>query len=97
MEWERPPDRICEVLRQGATTIVNNPQPWLDELDEAILSAANMEEVANDPVLAAGLRRVIHSYVLHWAAETVRDPGAQVPANVGPEALGLARDLLRRG
>src|SRR5246127_5408885 len=97
MEWQRPPERICELLRQGATTVVNNPQPWLDELDEATLSAPNMKEVADDPVLAAGLRRVIRSNVLHWAAETVRDPGAPVPPNVSPEPLGLARDLLRRG
>ena len=97
MEWQRPPERICELLRQGATTILNNPQPWLDELDEAILSAANMEEVAADPVLAAGLRRVIRSYVLHWVAANVDDPGAPVSANLGPEPLGLAQDLLRRG
>jgi DNA-binding PucR family transcriptional regulator len=97
MEWQRPPERICELLRQGATTIVNDPQAWLDELDEATLSAADMQEVADDPVLAAGLRRVIRSNVLHWAAETVRDPGGPVPPNVGAEPLGLARDLLRRG
>jgi DNA-binding PucR family transcriptional regulator len=97
MEWQRPPERICELLRQGATKILNNPQPWLDELDEATLSAANMKEVAYDPVLSAGLRRVIRSNVLHWAAANVRDPGAPVPANVGPEPLSLARDLLRRG
>ena len=97
MEWQRPPERICELLRQGATTILNNPQAWLDELDEAILSAANMEEVAADPVLAAGLRRVIRSYVLHWVAANVRDPGAPVSPAVSPEPLSLAHDLLRRG
>src|SRR5246127_2316986 len=97
MEWQRPPERICELLRQGATTIVNNPQPWLDELDEAVLSAASMKEIADDPVLAAGLRRVIRSNVLHWTAANVRDPGAPVPANLSPEPLSLARDLLRRG
>src|SRR5262249_36704701 len=82
---------------QGATTIINNPQPWLDELDEAISSAANMQEVAGDPVLAAGLRRVIRSNVLHWAAANVDDPGAPVSANVGPEPRGLAQHPLRRG
>jgi DNA-binding PucR family transcriptional regulator len=97
MEWQRPPERICELLRQGATTILNNPQAWLDELDEAILSAANMEEVAADPVLAAGLRRVIRSYVLHWVAANVRDPGAPVSPDISPEPLSLAHDLLRRG
>ena len=97
MEWQRPPERICELIGQGATTVLNNPQAWLDELDAAILSAANMEEVATDPVLAAGLRRVIRSNVLHWAAANVRDPGVPVSANVSPESLSLAQDLLRRG
>ena len=97
MEWQRPPERISELIRQGATTVLNNPQAWLDELDEAILSAANMDEVAGDPVLAAGLRRVIRSNVLHWASANVRDPGAPVAANVSPESLSLAHDLLRRG
>jgi DNA-binding PucR family transcriptional regulator len=56
-----------------------------------------MKEVADDPVLAAGLRRVIRSNVLHWAAANVRDPGGPVPPNLSPEPLTLARDLLRRG
>jgi DNA-binding PucR family transcriptional regulator len=97
MEWQRPPERICELFRQGATTVLNNPQAWLDELEGAVLSAANMEAVAGDPVLAAGMRRVVRSYVLHWAAANVDDPGAPVSAYVGPEPLSLARDLLRRG
>jgi DNA-binding PucR family transcriptional regulator len=94
---ERPPERICELVRQGATMIVNNPQAWLDELDEATLSAPTMKEIADDPVLAAGLRRVIRSNVLHWAAANVRDPGGSVPPNLGAEPLSFARDLLRRG
>jgi hypothetical protein len=84
---ERPPERICELVRQGATMIVNNPQAWLDELDEATLSAPTMKEIADDPVLAAGLRRVIRSNVLHWAAANVRDPGGSVPPNLGAEPL----------
>jgi DNA-binding PucR family transcriptional regulator len=35
--------------------------------------------------------------LLHWAAANIRDPGAPVPANLGPEPLGIARDLVRRG
>ncbi|HTX96181.1 MAG TPA: PucR family transcriptional regulator [Mycobacterium sp.] len=97
MEWQRPTERVCELLRQGATAVVNDAQAWLDEIDEATLSAANMKEVADDPVLAAGLRRVIRSNVLHWVTANVRDPGAPVSANLAPESLSLARDLLRRG
>jgi DNA-binding PucR family transcriptional regulator len=97
MDSQRPPERIRELLSRGATMIVNSPQPWLDELNEATLSAPNMKEVADDPVLAAGLRRVVRSNILHWAASTVADPGEPVPPNVSPEARNLARDLLRRG
>ena len=39
----------------------------------------------------------MHSNVLHWAAANVHDPGVPVPANLGPETLGMARDMLRRG
>jgi DNA-binding PucR family transcriptional regulator len=97
MEGQPAPETIHELIRAGATMIVNDPQPWLEEISAAALSAPNMTEVADDPVLAAALVRVIRSNVLHWAAEMVRNPGGQVPPNLGSEPLGLARDLLRRG
>jgi DNA-binding PucR family transcriptional regulator len=34
---------------------------------------------------------------VHWTTANLRDPGAPVPANVGPETIGMARDLVRRG
>lgn len=97
MESQRPSERVRALLREGATRIVNQPQQWLDEIDDAALSAAAMREIADDPVLSAGLRRVLRSYLLHWATANIRDPGAPVPANLGEEALSLARDLVRRG
>ncbi len=56
-----------------------------------------MSELAQDPVLNAALRRTTEANLLHWASANVRDPGAPVPANLGPEPLGIARDLVRRG
>ena len=56
-----------------------------------------MQELADDPVLNAATRRSTRANLLHWAAANVGDPGAPVPANLGPEPLGIARDLVRRG
>jgi hypothetical protein len=71
-------DRVRELLRQGATMIMNAPQPWLDEMDTALMSATRMQPVADDPALAAALRRATRSNLLAWAAANIRDPGALV-------------------
>ena len=97
VEWERPSDRIRELIRHGAELVLNAQSDWLEELDQATLSAANVEELAADPVLNVATRRSTRANLLHWAAANVSDPGAPVPANLGPEPLAIARDLVRRG
>jgi DNA-binding PucR family transcriptional regulator len=97
MEWQRPSEPVRELIRRGATMVVNAPPGWLDELDEAILSSPQMRVIADDPVLAESFRRVNRANVLAWAASNVRDPGAPVPANVAPELVAASRDLVRRG
>lgn len=97
MLWERPPEPIRELLRRGAELVLDVPNEWLEELHEATLSAAPGRAVADDPVLSAAIRRANYSNLIHWAAANVRDPGAPVDANLGPEALTIARDLVRRG
>ena len=97
MNWELPSEPVRELLRQGATMIVNAPQPWLDEIQTAMMSATRMQPVIDDPALAAALLRAARSNLLTWAAANIRDPGAAVPANLGPEPLAIARDLARRG
>ncbi len=94
---ERPSERVRELIRHGAELVLNAQAEWLDELDQATLSAANVQELADDPVLNAATRRSTRANLLHWAAANVGDPGAPVPANLGPEPLGIARDLVRRG
>ena len=84
-------------IRNGAQIDPQRHAEWLEALHDAELSAANMQELADDPVLNAALRRTTRANLLHWAAANVRDPGAPVPANLGPEPLGIARDLVRRG
>ncbi len=97
MSWELPSAPVRELIRRGAEIALNPRGEWLAELDEATLSGENMEQVAADPVLAAGTRRTNRSNLLFWAAANVRDPGARVPPNTGEAPLAVARDLVRRG
>jgi DNA-binding PucR family transcriptional regulator len=86
---------MCELIRAGAEIALNAPSEWLDELDEATLAVH--PEIAEDPELAAASSRTNRANMLHWVAANLRDPGAAVPANLGAEPLGIARDMVRRG
>jgi DNA-binding PucR family transcriptional regulator len=84
-------------MRNGAETIVNVPQEWLEEMHRATLSSEYMRTIAGDPVLAEATRRSNRANLLHWAAANISHPCEPVPANLGPEPLAIARDLVRRG
>ena len=96
MAWERPSSRVAELIRQGATLMLETAEPVLDEMDLATFAAID-QSIADDPVLAAAVRRSSRANVTYWAEANIRDPGGEVGANVGPEQLGIARDIVRRG
>jgi DNA-binding PucR family transcriptional regulator len=95
MEWETPSPQVRELIRECARITANARPEWLDELDRATL--ASNPALAGDPVLAAEVSRTNRANLLYWSTANIRDPGAPVPANLGPEPLGIARDLVRRG
>ncbi|MEU1199912.1 PucR family transcriptional regulator [Streptomyces sp. NPDC005813] len=94
--WNPPSPRVRELMRRGAEIALSPRPEWLAELDAATLSG-QAQQVAADPVLAAGTRRTNRSNLLFWAACNVRAPGEPVPANDGEAPLAIARDLVRRG
>ncbi|MEB3023094.1 PucR family transcriptional regulator [[Mycobacterium] crassicus] len=97
MGWERPSERVCELIRQTAQVVVSAPPESLDELHEATLSAVYTQSIASDPVLAEGIRRSNRSNLMHWAAANLSHPGEPVAANLSAEALLIVRDGFRRG
>lgn len=97
MDRERPSERVCELFRQGAQAIVNAPPQVLEDLHEATLSAVYTRALAEDPVLAEGIRRSNRSNLLHWAAANLSHPGEPVRANMTTESLVIVRDAYRRG
>jgi DNA-binding PucR family transcriptional regulator len=96
MSAEGPSERVQEIIRQGAGLVVAMLDQVIGELDEVTLAFAPAE-VSNDPVLAAELRRNNRANLLHWAEANLEAPGAAVPANIGPESITIARDIVRRG
>ncbi len=95
MTWSRPSPRVRNLIRQSAQIIVSAPPEWLDELDDAVLGANPV--IAADPELAGAVSRSNQANLYFWATANVRDPGAPVPANTGPEPVTVARELVRRG
>jgi DNA-binding PucR family transcriptional regulator len=95
--WPDPSPRMRELMRRGAELALDPRAEWIDELHTAALSGERMRAIAEDPVLRERTERINVVNVLHWAAANVERPGQRVPANVGPEALDAARDLVRRG
>ena len=96
MQWERPSPRVAELIRRGASIFLSDPDLLVAEISEATLEGQAAEVVA-DPVLVAAMRRTNRANLSFWAEANVRDPGAEVPPNLGPETLGIARDFVRRG
>lgn len=95
MADELPSPRVRDLIRQCAQIVVNARAEWLDELDRAVLAAS--PAIAADPELAAAVSRSNRANLYFWATANVRDPGAPVPPNSGPEPLTIARELVRRG
>ncbi|WP_099023974.1 PucR family transcriptional regulator [Mycolicibacterium palauense] len=95
MSWNRPPDRIRDLIRRCAEVAIHARPEWLAELDRAVL-AAN-PGIAADPELAAAVSRSNAANLIFWATANVRDPGAPVPPNTGADPMNVARELVRRG
>lgn len=95
--WELPSPAVRQLMRQGAEWVLSTPPELLEELDQTILASAALQSVADDPILVAAICRSNRANLRHWAASNIHNPGEPVQFNMGPEPLGIARDLVRRG
>ncbi|MFB7719286.1 PucR family transcriptional regulator [Nocardia sp. NPDC056100] len=95
--WPAPDERVRAMLR----TVAEQVLPASDELADEVFTAAQLGTpfrfIVEDPVLAAGDRRMSRAYLLHWLTATIQEPGRRVPPCVDPETLRFGRDLARRG
>ncbi|WP_433197681.1 PucR family transcriptional regulator [Nocardia sp. CA-107356] len=97
MSWPEPSERVRELISHCAQSALNASPEWLTEMDDATLSAVNMQAIADDPELRTAVIRLNRANLVHWVTANIRDPGVPVPPNLDPEPLRIARDLVRRG
>ena len=88
--------QAADLVRRIARGILDEPADLMDQVHAAVSAAAD-EPLRSEPTLAAEVAASTRSNVLHWAAGVAQDPGGQVPANLTPEVLGIAREAFRRG
>jgi DNA-binding PucR family transcriptional regulator len=94
--WDQPSERVAELIRAGATALLEEPAALFAQVDAAVLEATPGRLIA-DPAITAATVATNHANILHWAGANLRRPGAHVPANLSPAVLDLARDIVRRG
>ncbi|OHV50047.1 MULTISPECIES: CdaR family transcriptional regulator [unclassified Pseudofrankia] len=95
--WPVPSDRVRELMRRGAERVLSPAPEVLAQLNAASLSGLGTRTVAADPALAEATARANAANLRQWAAWNVQRPAERVPPYLGPEAMELARDLVRRG
>lgn len=93
--WPAPSPRCAALIREAIGRITAEPD-FAEEVDRAVLAQAG-DAVLADETLVASLRASDRANIVHWMTANLADPGARVTPNVGPETLGVARDVVRRG
>lgn len=90
--------RVQELIHAMAGALLESPDELFEEVDRALEELAEPgDPVVADPALAAAVRRNNRAGLVQWATSNVAAPGAPVPPNLGPDALAVARDAVRRG
>ncbi|MFE3105479.1 PucR family transcriptional regulator [Nocardia tengchongensis] len=95
--WPPPGEPVRALMRTVAERILPASDEIVDEVFAAAQLGTRYRFIVDDPVLAAGDRRMSKAYLVHWLTATIQAPGSRVPPCAEPETLRFARDLARRG
>lgn len=95
-EWDPPSPHLTDLFRRAVLEFLDHAEELLDAIDMASFEV-NRELLALAPGLADPLRAAGRSNVTVWATANLRKPGLPVPANLSPENIDFARDVVRHG
>jgi DNA-binding PucR family transcriptional regulator len=87
--------RTAELTAQVAQALLAQADELADELDAAVFEAS--PALASDATIAADTSASNRAHLLRWLGAMVRHPGEPMSADVPPEALDIARSVVRRG
>ena len=95
MAWEPPSAAAADLIRITVAPVIEQPAALVEEMTQAIFAAQPV--LRSDESLAAEVVASSRANVLRWLGVTAQRPGDRVGPDVAPEALDIARDLVRRG
>lgn len=90
-----PRTRTAELIGEVAAGLLARAGDLGSEMDAAIFEAAPV--LAADATIAAETRASTRANLQRWLTAMTRRPGEPVSEDVPPEALDIARSLVRRG
>src|SRR5260221_2671939 len=93
--WEPPTPAIDERIRSVAQRVHANLEGLIASTNAGILGS--LAPLESDPVLAAYTRESTSANVTRWVTAMMARPDVPVGVDVPPQALDLARDIVRRG
>lgn len=96
-DGERPSEVVRELIRRGAEMSLETSAPWLEGMQEVPLASTYARRVADDPVIAAAIRRSTRECCLRWVAENISHPGEPVSTSITEEELAAVRTVVSRG
>lgn len=94
--WPHPSAEVAEMWRRAAQTAFDSADTWFGDRAETLRSAP-LRPIAEDPALAEAVQRGNVAVLRRWAFANMHEPGRRVTAEVPPELLASARDMVRRG
>lgn len=86
---------VAERVAEIAAVQLREAEPLADAISNAILEGA--PALAEDPALSAELRASSRANVHRFLTQQIAHPGQAPPPDVPPEALDVARSMVRRG
>jgi DNA-binding PucR family transcriptional regulator len=87
--------QTTELVGQVAEQLIARADALTDEMDAAIFETS--PALAADATIAAETRASSRANLMRWLTVMANHPGQPVSGDVPPEALDLARSLVRRG
>ncbi|MBF6435244.1 PucR family transcriptional regulator [Nocardia cyriacigeorgica] len=95
--WPEPSDRVRELFRDVAETMLTRHTEILADMEEATLRDPRYLAIAQDPVLAESSDRVGVFALKKWLTSNIAAPGARVPPPDSEETRTYARNVVLRG
>jgi DNA-binding PucR family transcriptional regulator len=93
--WELSAEARIGLIAAAVERFSEHTEDLLDEMTAAAIVAA--PRLAGDGALEESVRASVRAMTVRWVEAQRRRPGHPVPVDVPPEALDVARDLVRHG